>query len=473
MKKLFANKWVKFGITETCYLLWVIWLDNYIWLLGLIVIFDLYITKKVPWAIWKKINPRNKVEKKLLEWFDALIFAVIAASFIRMFFFEAYTIPTSSMEKSLLVGDFLFVSKFHYGPKMPNTPLSFPFVHNTMPGSTKTKSYLDWLKWDYRRIGGLSEIENDDIVVFNFPEGDTVVLEQPARSYYQIIREQSFQMVYNERRCNNQENCWKEALKPENLAKARKLVHQFYTVTDRPVDKRDNYIKRCVAIPGDTLKIIAGDVYINNKKQNNIENKQYVYNVATDGSQINKRVFDDMDISKDDRPDFMGSEFALPLTQQNADKLQKLPFVRYVDKIQLRDGNWEPSIFPHHKNFKWNLDFYGPIILPKKDMTMDISTKNLPLYERIISYYENNDLKVDGNNIYINGELTTQYTFKMDYYWMMGDNRHNSLDSRYWGFVPEDHIVGKPVIIWLSTDKDKSFPMNIRWSRLFNLTDGM
>lgn len=471
MKKIFSNKWVKFAIAEICYILWVIWLDNYWWMPGAIIVFDLYISKKVPWAFWKKITPRNKFQKKALEWVDALIFAVIAASFIRMFFFEAYTIPTSSMEKELLVGDFLFVSKFHYGPKMPNTPLAFPFVHNTMPGSTTTKSFVDWIKWDYRRIAGLEEIKNDDIVVFNFPEGDTVALEQASQSYYQIVREYSFNMVRNQQSFDDYEQIWKIALQPENLKTARTMVNKFYTVTDRPIDKCDNYIKRCVAIPGDTLEIIAGDVYINGKKQKTLENKQYMYQVATDGSQINKRILDDMHISNEDRPEYNNGEFYLPLTKQNEEKLKSYPFIRYVEKSEMHKGQWEPRIFPHNEKYRWNLDFFGPLILPKRGMKMQLTIDNLPLYEQAITHYEKNTVKVEGNNIFINDTLATSYTFTMNYYWMMGDNRHNSLDSRYWGFVPENHIVGKPVLIWLSLDKDKSFPANIRWKRLFNLVD--
>jgi len=226
MSKLLNNKWFKFSLVGGLYLLWVIWLSNYWWLIGLAVIYDVYVTQKVHWSFWKKKNPPDGKQTKMVEWIDAIIFAVIAATFIRMFFIEAYTIPTSSMEKSMMVGDYLFVSKTAYGPKLPNTPLSFPFVHHTMPLSATMRSYSTMIHNPYKRIAGFGKVKNDDVVVFNFPEGDTVAVNMQDRSYYELIRSYGRDRVVNDKRT-------------------------FGDMIYRPVDKRENYIKRCIAIPGD------------------------------------------------------------------------------------------------------------------------------------------------------------------------------------------------------------------------------
>ncbi len=441
LRSILTNKWFKFGTVGTLYLLWVIWLGNYIWLLGLGVIFDIYITEKVHWSFWKKKNPPNGKQTKVVEWVDAIIFAVIAASFIRIFFIEAYTIPTSSMEKSMLVGDYLFVSKTAYGPKTPNTPLSFPFVHNTMPVLKNTKSYVEWIKRPYHRLAGFTTVKNNDVVVFHFPEGDTVALNMAAQSYYQLIRVYGRARVWSDKR-------------------------NFGEIISRPVDKRENYIKRCVAIHGDEIKLVRGQLYVNGKPQKKFKGVQQKYIIRTNGTPINPKALDRLHIAIADRQG-NSSRYIFPLTEENAEKLKKFSNVISVEKMIEEPGIWDPAIFPSNKNFKWNVDNVGPITIPEKGATVQLTVDNLPLYRRIIDVYENNDLKVDGDKIYINGEIATSYTFKMDYYWMMGDNRHNSADSRYWGFVPEDHVVGKAKFIWLSIDKDKSFPANIRFNRIF------
>jgi len=442
IRSILTNKWFKFITVGLLYSLWVIWLGSYLWFLGLAIIFDIYITEKVHWAFWKKKNPPDGKQTKFVEWVDAIIFAVIAASFIRMFFIEAYTIPTSSMEKSMLVGDYLFVSKTAYGPKTPNTPLSFPFVHNTMP-VVGGKSYSEAIKRPYHRMKGFSKIKNDDVVVFHFPEGDTVAMGFPTQSYYQLVRSYGRNRVLSDTR-------------------------NFGKIISRPVDKRENYIKRCVGISGDEIQIKEGQLYVNGKAQKEIPGMQYDYVVKTNGTSINPIQLDKLDIAEADRGVFSSEQYLFPLTEASATKLQSFANVVSVTKTLEDPGKKEFDIFPHDQRYDWNVDNFGPLKIPAKGETVQLNSFNLPLYERIIDLYEENDLEVDRDVIKINGEVATSYTFKMNYYWMMGDNRHNSADSRYWGFVPEDHVVGKAKFIWLSLDKDKSFPANIRFKRLFS-----
>lgn len=472
MKKLFANKWVKFSLVTLIYLFFVIWLQNWWLILGIVVIYDIYISQKVHWAFWKKKNVEKQT--KTIEWIDALIFAVIAATIIRLFFIEAFTIPSSSMEKSLLVGDYLFVSKVSYGPKMPNTPLSIPFSHHTMPFTQDTKSYLDWIKLPYRRLAGLGTVKNNDVVVFNFPEGDTVCLNQQARSYYQLVRDYG-----------------REAVVSDRIVDVYGNVHTGYfgKLQYRPVDKRENYIKRCIAIAGDTISVVDGQAYVNGHPQEKIGDKQYKYLVVTDGTMINPQVYDNLDITKEDREaskyfdakilDFIDEAkgesadnlFVYPLVEENVEKLRQLPCVKSVTRIVRPKGYREDYIFPHDPRFNWNEDNFGPLYVPKRGATININADNLPLYRRCIETYEGNTLALDGDRVIINGQATDTYTFKMDYYFMMGDSRHNSADSRFWGFVPEDHVVGKALFIWFSTDKDKSFLSAIRWNRIFKGID--
>jgi len=396
----------------------------------------------------KFVDPDNRPEFKkgwVREWVDAIIFAVVAATIIRTFLFEAYTIPTSSMEKSMLVGDYLFVSKITFGPRMPMTPIAFPFVHHTMPFSETAKSFVEWVELPYYRFPGLGKVERNDPVVFNYPEGDTVsTVWQSNMSYYRLVKMRGRDRVWNDKR-------------------------NFGDIIYRPVDKRENYVKRCIGVSGDSLQIIDRQVYINGEKGKNPEKMQYIYYVKTDGTSINPKILDRLNITDFERTNQPGL-FKVALTDESKKGIEELPIVKGVEVENEPAGQWNPETFPFDKRYQWNRDNYGPIYIPKKGVPIEINLNTLPLYKRLITVYEGHDLKVEGEKILIDGREATTFTPHLNYYWMMGDNRHNSVDSRYWGFVPEDHIVGKPEIVWLSLDKNKGWlDGKIRWSRLFSL----
>ncbi|WP_183575825.1 signal peptidase I [Mucilaginibacter sp. X5P1] len=377
------------------------------------------------WKFWNrktksKTAPKKK-KSKTREWTDAIIFAVIAATIIRSFFVEAYTIPTPSMERSLLVGDFLFVSKLNYGPRVPMTPIAFPFAHHTMP-LLGTKAYWDGVELPYYRLPGFSDVKKGDVVVFNYP----MDADSP---YY------------------------------------------------RPVDKRENYIKRCQGGPGDTLSVVDAQVYVNGKAMPNPPGEQIDYNYSTVGQQVNPEILNELNVSYYN-PNDMGDP---TMTAASAATLKGYSNVKnFMPRIEQKGvidpfNPVYPRKYPKYSLgdkfplFKWNVDNYGPIIIPKRGWTVTLDSLTFPVYGRAIEIYEHNKVSVSGNDIFINGVKTNTYTFKMNYYWMMGDNRHDSEDSRYWGFVPEDHIVGKALFIWMSWDDNASFFGKIRWSRLFNI----
>ncbi len=458
MDQSLKGKYIRFGIAALFYILVVVWIGNYWLLLGLAIIYDIYVSKKVNWTFWKK---RNGPNSSFIEWLDAIIFAVIAVSLINIFLFQNYRIPTGSMEKSLLIGDHLFVSKLAYGPRMPNTPIAFPFTQNQMP-ITRGKSWSDLISWPYKRLAGTGEVKNNDAIVFNFPAGDTVVLERTEMAYYEIVRETA-------RALADRYNMGNPGPLPVSsfMAAARKEVWDRFNIIYRPVDRRDNYVKRCIAIPGDTLFIRKGEVFVNGEAVPANESQQFNYLVTTNGTTINPLTFERLGIYRSDQTMFSGSLYSLPLTKGNAEIISRFANVREVKPYLSAPGVYNPVIFPHSRSFSWNEDYFGPLWIPARGATVAIDTSNLCLYERIIDVYEDNDLRVEGKDIFINGQPAQSYTFKMDYYFMMGDNRHNSADSRYWGFVPLDHIVGKPKFIWLSIDKEASGIRKIRFKRIF------
>ena len=421
-----------------------------------------------------------KIKKTSAQsWVDALIFAVAAAYIIRTCWFELYKIPTSSMESSLMVGDFLSVSKIAYGVRVPNTPIAVPFVHNKMPLTKYAKSYSEIIKLPYIRSKAIKPIRNNDVVVFNYPDGDTVALERQAESYYAIVREYEALFNPNASQVEKENNFYRYS--PETIAmlqqkypgpyypgKGHDVVMKEYKVVARPVDKRENYVKRCIAVAGDELKIVDKQVYINGKPTKNPNRLQYSYYVTNPtGMQLSLKKRKELDINEEDaqKVDAYGYVFRL-----NADQKSKIEKLGYsVQIIEDKPGAFDPSIFPHSPNYQWNKDNFGPLVVPAKGMTVALDTQNIVLYDKIIHQYEGNDLAVKDGKIYINGKVATEYTFKMDYYFMMGDNRHNSADSRFWGFVPEDHVVGKASLVWLSVDKFKDFGEKgkIRWNRMF------
>ena len=441
IKAFFCNKWVGFTLASLLYTLWfVVWTGNLWMLLGLIVIYDFYISKLFYRYIWHyndDLCKRSALYRTIYEWVNAIVFATIVASLVHLFVFQMYVIPTSSMEHSLLVGDYLYVSKVTYGPKMPNTPVAFPFVHHTMPFSQTKKSFSECIKWPYNRLKGLRSIERGDVVVFNFPAGDTVLLENQAVTYYDVVRS------------------YEQTLGTEH---GRKKLNEEYTVISRPVDKRENYIKRCVAIAGDTLQIVDGDILINGQAQPKQEGIQYTYIVQT-SSALSAQALNRLGITEFSGN---GSVYYLFTTEDRAEKLAKSQNVLSVRRYR-HSANTE--VFPQWAEKRWSQDDYGPIWIPQKGMTIPLTPETLPIYRRIIEVYEGHTLTEEDGQICIDGAPATDYTFAMDYYWMMGDNRHNSADSRFWGFVPEDHIVGKASFIWLSIDKING---GIRWNRLFN-----
>ncbi len=458
MRKFLTVKNIRFAIAAVLYTLVVVWIGNYWLLAGLVIIYDIYISEKVNWAFWKRRDGNNNA---LIEWLDALIFAVIAVTLINIFLFQNYRIPTGSMEKSLLIGDHLFVSKIAYGPRMPNTPVAFPFTQHTMP-LTKGKSWSGIITWPYRRLVGFGKVRNNDAIVFNFPAGDTVAVEDQVTSYYEIVRSAARDLEYRDSFSGS-----KPASPGYYMAEARKQVKSRYTIIYRPVDRRDNYVKRCIGIPGDTILIKAGSVYVNGKLVPENNTQQTTYIVGTNGTSINPKAFERLRISKSDQSMLSGSSYILPLTRENSEAIAKFANVTEVAAYYDRQGEYDARVFPYKSSLRWNQDNFGPLWIPRKGTTVTIDTSNICLYERIIDVYEGNDLRIDGSAIYINGQPAGSYTFKMDYYWMMGDNRHNSADSRFWGFVPEDHVVGKPKFIWLSIDKEAEGLRKIRFERLF------
>ena len=442
LKELYHNKWVRFGFWAVLYILWVIWLGNYWWLFGLVPIFDGHITNKVKWLFWKKEYKDGEKRNALLDWLDAVIFAVVVVTFINTFFFQAFKIPSSSMESSLYTGDHLFVSKLAYGPRMPQTPLTIPFTHNVI--GTK-ESYSTLIDNDYRRLKGFGSVKTGDYVVFGFPHGDTVLVQAPAEDYYRLAR------MYG----------------------SKYVINNFGPIKVRPSDKKDHYVKRCVASAGDTLEIRNGDVYVNSQAQEIWPGVQNSYTVITNGQKINPKNLERMGINTAELmydPSLPGYR-AMPLTAEMLETVRTYSNVDTVmQNIDMYPADYPDSyltIFPFTADYKWTRDNFGPLWIPSKGATVQLTTENLPLYERIITSYEGHDLTVKDGVIYIDSEEAHSYTFAQDYYFMMGDNRHNSLDSRYWGFVPEDHIVGKPAVIWLSIDRNRKFPNNIRWSRFF------
>ena len=445
--------WIRAGIWGTLYVVfvfWVAWGDwaSLGWLVLLPLIVDAFTTKYINYSWWRKYKETKPWLYTVLSWVDAIVFALVAVYFINLYIFQNYQIPSSSLEKTLRVGDFLYVSKMAYGARVPQTPLSMPLVQHTMPNWLGGgKSYLDKPHWEYKRLAGWTSPQKGDIVVFNFPAGDTVCTKMQNPDYYTL------RYAYG-----------------ETFIRQRKdIFGDIVTRPVRPVDRRENYVKRCVGTPGDSLKIVNNTIFtkmrvesleLSEAESNEWkvepfrEGVQLNYYVQTDGHIFGAKYLDKLGISLADRIQIDATTWHFPLTQAMKEELEKNNHVlAMIVEPQERGGH----VYPLGHN-EWTRDNYGPIYIPRKGDKILITEENYWLYKRIAEAYEFQPMRI--------GE---EYTFAMDYYWMMGDNRHNSADSRYWGFVPEDHIVGRPVFIWLSLDKDKH---KIRWNRLGNKATG-
>ena len=468
-------QWGKFIAVTLCYLLFLFWVSSWWGLIVVPFIYDVYISKKIKWQWWKDAEGPTRF---IMGWVDALVFALVAVYFINLFFFQNFVIPSSSLEKSLLTGDYLFVSKVSYGPRIPETPLSMPLTQHTLP-IINTKSYIEWPHWDYRRVKGLGHVKLNDIVVFNYPAGDTLCSADAYKDqdYYALCSYIGKSLLASQ----GMEQPDLKAMNPvaqrdyleSVMAMGRKYMKdnpvEYGEIITCPTDRRENYVKRCVGLPGQTLQIKNRIVYLNGKANKEPDNVQYSYYVKLKG-QMPTELMDELGISNEDMASLNQYGY-LPLTQKAAKKLAARKDI--VADIRLNTDAQTGDLYPLNAYTGWTRDNYGPVWIPKKGATVKLNMKNIAVYERPIRAYEHNDLKVKNGQIYINGRLAHSYTFKMDYYWMMGDNRHNSADSRYWGFVPEDHIVGKPIFIWWSHNPDHPGFSGIRWSRLFNFVDNI
>ena len=460
IKEVTTKGWIACGAWCTIYIAFVIWVawgdwTSLGWIVLLPIIADIFTTKYIPWNWWKKYKPLTKEEEAegkqnphanatlytICSWIDAILFALIAVYFINVYIFQNYQIPTSSLEKTLRVGDLLCVNTRSYGARVPNTPLSMPLVQHTFPWGSK--SYIENPQWEYKRLKGWDKVKKGDIVVFNFPAGDTVCTKAQNTDYYTLCHYYGKETV-----------------------DTRKDI--FGNIVVRPVDRRENYVKRCVGTPGDSLQIIDNVIHINGTAEPRHPYLQYNYIVKTDGTILSYKYLAKLGISKEDYNDGKShdpSTYLLPLTTAMKDELEKNSHIVSIEIepeiSELREGNNTKliptggDVYPLGNN-RWTRENYGPIYIPAKGDTIMITEDNFWLYKRIADAYEFKPITIG-----------QPYVFEMDYFWMMGDNRHKSADSRYWGFVPEDHIVGRPMFVWLSIDKDKTWgDGHIRWNRI-------
>lgn len=433
-----TKKWVATVLWSVLYLLFFSWIEWWYFLPFVILIPDAYFTKIIP---WKKIGKLVKLDGRyghFFEWTIAIIVALCLTVVLRTLLIEPYKIPTPSMEKTLLVGDYLFVSKIAYGPKLPNTPLAAPFFPNLLPNGKV--SYSKAIQKPYKRLRGLSKVKRNDIIVFNFPEGDTVVVQYSGQNYYSLLRRYG-----------------------------RDYLLRNYDIIVHPVDMRDNYIKRCVGLPGDTLRIKDGKVIVNGEIVPEYGNQQFKYYVRTARNILPDSVLEHLGLPLSDI-DYNPSNsiHTIPITNEDLDYVKELPYVKSIQRyVEPRISFRNTDVFPHDLKYRWTIDNFGSVIIPSNGLEIQLNKENIDIYKRIIKVYEGNKLDIINGEIYINDVLSRSYTFKMDYYFVLGDNRHNSADSRYWGFVPEDHLVGKAVWIWFSKEPGKSIFQGLRLNRIF------
>lgn len=461
VKNTKLTRWIRFSLVALLFFAWVAWMGDWWLSIFIFLLFDIYITGFIPFDWWKK--SKNKVVRTVMSWVDAIVYALILVYFVFNFIGQNYQIPSSSLEKTLLTGDYLWVNKMVYGPRVPMTPVHFPLVHNTLP-IINTKSYLDNPAIEYRRLKGIRNVELGDIVVFNFPAGDTVPLNVQNPDYYTLVK-----MI------------GRDAIKYDKV--------QFGEIVYRPVDRRENYVKRCVGLPGQKFQIKEGVIYLDGKAIEQPENVQFNYIIQT-RTPISDVEWENIGVAIEDRvvlditnPDVRNGLFASgfdakypiympPLTKEMVEKLNASSNVMKTMRLGDSALGRVEYLFPDVVSKDWSSYNYGGeegLVIPKKGMTIDLTEDNWHRYNRCIRNYEHNyDAYLKDGKVYIGGKPADKYTFKMDYYFMMGDNRDNSLDSRFWGFVPEDHIVGTPMIILISFDKDKNILNGgIRWNRIF------
>lgn len=460
IKEVKTTRWIRFAIVALIFTAWVAWLGSWWVLIFLLLLFDIYITGYIPLTWWKK-SP-NKTVRGVMSWVDAILYALVLVYFVFTFIGQNYQIPSSSLEKSLLVGDYLWVNKTAYGPRVPMTPIHFPLTQHTLP-IINTKSYVEWPQWKYKRLKGLGKVERGDIVVFNFPAGDTVATKLQNPDYYALVNMFGRFAVHNNK-------------------------EQFGDIIYRPVDRRENYVKRAVGLPGETLKISDGVIYIDGKPIPQPENVQFNHFFQLKDGMMSEEDWEKLGVSVDDRhmvplsaediANVAGNGFtvredgtippiyAAPLTPAMIATLKADPRVSNVMKVPATESM---PLFPENASEGWTRADYGELWIPKKGATIELNQHNWDIYNRCIRNYEgHHDAYIKDGIVYIDGKPAKDYTFEMDYYFMMGDNRDNSADSRYWGFVPEDHIVGKPWRVLVSFDKDKNlFNGGIRWNRVF------